>query len=612
MSVRAKLLLALAPLGIALVALGILSVVTIQTLGHSSERILQENYLSTLALQRLLDAIENLDSAATALALGQPSVDTAVVARERQRLVDALRVQEGNVTEPGEADITKHLRSSWDAYDRALGAQSSAADPGERRRIFLDEMRPAYQSLREAANKILALNQDAMVLKGNRTQRAVRQMNTVMVGSAIAAFAVGLIISLSLVGRVLRRLEQLTNAVERVGERDFQTRVAVAGNDELARLAGNFNRMAARLEEYRRSSLGELLQAQQASQAAIESIPDPVLVFGNEGVLIGANQSAERLLGLADSARAGSPLARLDPPLRAAIDNARAHVLAARGAYSPRGLEEAVRLQTAEGEWFFLPRATPVYSSDGAVSATTVILQDVTRLHRFGELKSDLVATAAHELRTPLTSLRMAIHLCLEETAGALTPKQAELLYTAREDCERLQDTVDELLDLARLQSGRGEIRKSRLDPGAIVSSVAERLRALATERGSAIAVEVAPLLPAIDGDPDRLEVALTNLVENALRYSPGGGEVVVAAHRTDGTVRVEVRDRGPGVPAEHRAHVFERFYRVPGALAGGAGLGLSIAREIVLAHGGEIGVDANDGGPGSVFWFTLPVAGNA
>ncbi len=110
------------------------------------------------------------------------------------------------------------------------------------------------------------------------------------------------------------------------------------------------------------------------------------------------------------------------------------------------------------GDRYFLPRATPVYESRGVIVGATVLLQDVTRLRRFEELKNDVVATIAHEFRTPLTSLRMAVHLCTEQVAGPLTEKQAELLHAAREDCDRLQAMVDDLLDMSRIESGRVEL----------------------------------------------------------------------------------------------------------------------------------------------------------
>src|SRR5260370_17171008 len=131
------------------------------------------------------------------------------------------------------------------------------------------------------------------------------------------------------------------------------------------------------------------------------------------------------------------------------LERVRTHVLGGKGAYIPKGYEEAIRVDTPEGARFFLPRASPVYGEASGISGATVILQDVTRLKRFDELKNDLVATVAHEFRTPLTSLRMAIHLLAEETVGALNEKQADLLQAARQDCEPLQPTMTHLLHLS-------------------------------------------------------------------------------------------------------------------------------------------------------------------
>ena len=135
-----------------------------------------------------------------------------------------------------------------------------------------------------------------------------------------------------------------------------------------------------------------------------------------------------------------------------------------------------------DGERVLLPRATPIYGEDGTVAGAAIVLQDVTRLFRFDELKNDLVATVAHEFRTPLTSLRMAMHLCTEEAVGPLTPKQADLLFAAREDCERLQVIVDELLNLSRIESGTIELHRRRTDPGALVDMAIEPHRAAAEQ----------------------------------------------------------------------------------------------------------------------------------
>jgi NtrC-family two-component system sensor histidine kinase KinB len=237
-----------------------------------------------------------------------------------------------------------------------------------------------------------------------------------------------------------------------------------------------------------------------------------------------------------------------------------------------------------------------------------VVLQEVTRLFRFDELKNNLVATVAHEFRTPLTSLRMALHLCTEEVVGPLTPKQADLLFAARDDCERLQSIVDDLLNLSRLESGRIDLNRRRADPDALVGLALDVHHAAAQSHRLTLRAEVAPGLSQVFADPDRLQLVFTNLLNNAIRYSPPDGEVIVRARRDEEAVRFEVVDRGPGIAPEHQSGLFEKFFRVPGSPQGGSGLGLFIARGIVQAHGGRIGVESA-AGAGATFWFTIPVA---
>jgi signal transduction histidine kinase len=274
----------------------------------------------------------------------------------------------------------------------------------------------------------------------------------------------------------------------------------------------------------------------------------------------------------------------------------------------PKGFEEAIRVSSAEGDRYLLPRATPVYEPHRGIVGATVIFQDVTRPRRFDELKNDLVATVAHEFRTPLTSLRMAIHLCLEQVVGPVTEKQADLLHAAREDCERLQAMVDDLLDLSRIEAGRVEMHPRATSVAALVEVAAEAHQAAAEEHD--IRLRITSPLPdgEVIADSERIALVFANLITNALRYTPKNGEVRIGAQTTNGSVRFAVTDTGVGVPQEYQSHLFEKFFRVPGAPVGGAGLGLSIAKEIVEAHGGQIGVES-EVGQGSTFWFTLPSA---
>jgi two-component system, NtrC family, sensor histidine kinase KinB len=453
----------------------------------------------------------------------------------------------------------------------------------------------------------LALALLALGAASVRVPEALDDRPALLVAILAAIGLAGLVAAGWLTARLLRPLDALSDAARRIGEGDLEVRAPAAGRDEIAALGAELNTMAARLREYRQSSLGELILAQRASQVAIDSLPDPVVVLDASGAVLNLNGAAESLFRRGET----PSLAALPADVRAPLERVAAHVLAGNGPWLPRGFDEAVQVAGPDGPRRLLARAAPLRSEEGRVVGATIVLQEVTRLVRFDELKNDLVSTVAHEFRTPLTSLRMAIHMCAGELAGPVTDKQADLLLTARQDCERLQTIVDDLLDLSRIQSGRLQLARDAVAPHALVAAALEAHRGAATAAGIALGGRADELLPDVDADRERVDLVLSNLIGNALKYTPAGGAVEVSAAEDGEAVRFEVKDSGPGIAAEYHAPIFEKYFRVPGAAAGGVGLGLWLAREIVDAHRGRIGVESTPG-EGSVFWFTLPRAEEA
>ncbi len=574
MTLRRKLLLAQLPLALSLLVVGLVSRRTVASLDHNAQDILKDNYLSVLAAQRMRDALDALPDATA-----------------RADFEHNLRFQEDNVTEPGEREMTERLRAAFTAL--AVAPPPALA---ERQRV------------RAALKDIVEVNQDAMLRKSERARKSSERMGDVMLAVTVAAFLLGIFASGYLTNRLTRPLSVLTQAVRRLGQGDLEARVRLDGQDEIAQVAREFNTMAERLSEYRSSSLGELLQAQQSSQAAIDSLPDPVLVLKWGGALLAANRAAEDLFHVTVDATGDAVLAKSPLEVRMLVNKMKDHVGGGRGPYVPKGLEEATAIAVRDGTRYFLGRANPVVDEEGRPLGLTILFQDVTRLRRFDELKTDMVATVAHEFRTPLTSLRMAIHLCIDGSVGPLEPKQADLLFAARDDCERLQGIVDDLLDLSRISAGKIDLHQRPLSSASVLARAVDDHRQAARERNIDLSVAPSSVDRPVAADPERIQLVLTNLITNALRHTPAEGQIVLDASPDDRMVKFVVKDSGPGIAAEYRARLFERFFSVPDAPAGGAGLGLYICKEIVEAHGGRIGVDGEPG-RGASFWFTLPAA---
>ena len=608
MNLYRKLLLAQAPIALALAIVCVFSVVVVSYLGSHSQTILKDNYRSVLAAQRMKEAIERMDSAALFLVAGQHQKSIEQAEKYRPVFEAELKVQEGNITEHGEKEFTEGLRAAWLNYQSKFDRFQKGAVGEETRQLYFSELEGAFYKVKAAADEILAINQDAMLRKSDAVRRTAERMNAASAAVALAALVVGLFISTLLTRRMLQPLSALSEVTRRIGEGNFDARARVRGNDELAQLARDFNAMAARLAEFRKSSLGDLLQAHLSMQAAIDSIPDPVVIFSVEGTLQNVNHAAETLLGLKTDVGAKEPLRNVDGSTRAVLERIRSHILSGKGAYVPKGFEDAVQLPTLLGDRYFLPRGAPVYETRGVIVGATVILQDVTRLRRFEELKNDLVATVAHEFRTPLTSLRMAVHLCTEQVAGPLTDKQAELLQAAREDCDRLQDMVDDFLDLSRIESGRVELNPLPTEVSSMIVGAVDEHRADAEAKGVNLSAQVSLHECRVSADRERIGHVFSNLISNAVRHTSKGGSITLGAEAVDGSVRFTVADTGTGIPEEYQERIFEKFFQVPDSGPKGTGLGLYIANEIVRAHGGDIGVESEPG-KGSTFWFTLPLA---
>ena len=255
---------------------------------------------------------------------------------------------------------------------------------------------------------------------------------------------------------------------------------------------------------------------------------------------------------------------------------------------------------------YYVLRPTPYRARDGSHAGLILALQDVTYVRDQEARREALMATLSHELRTPITSLGMALDL-LRRDGRNLDPGQRNLLDTAQEDVERLREVAQRLLDLSRSRATNIALERRQVDLKHIIPRVVKIFTVQADEKGIALNT----VLPAEDltitGDEIKLMWALSNLLANALRYTPTGGRVEIGASRRDGSILVAVSDTGPGIPAEQRERIFERFVQaVDGGEFGAAGLGLAIVRDIVQAHGGRIQLES-EVGRGSRFTLDLP-----
>jgi NtrC-family two-component system sensor histidine kinase KinB len=415
---------------------------------------------------------------------------------------------------------------------------------------------------------------------------------------------------------VVPPVRALTEAVEAVREGDFDRRVVATSTDELGHLAAGFNRMAESLAEYRQSSLGELLTAKITLEETLNALPEAVLVVAPDGSLVALNPPARAVLGslgVREATRIGEVPLRQDH--RSAVDAA----LAGRhpGPH-PADFGQTLAVTVGGRPRQFLLTAVPIPEFLPHRCGAAVVLDDVTEFARLDELRSELIGVASHELKTPLTSLKLSLSLLSEDSDGT-APRQREMLDEAMRGCEELGATIDELLDVTRIEAGQLRLDLGAVDLTSVARTAADVLRRRFASAGVQLHVDHQGPPATIRGDAVRLGSVVTNLLTNALKYSPRGSRVSVRVSSHAGTsgspanVEATVTDSGTGVPAEFRERIFEKFFRVEhqrpadSHAVRGTGIGLYLCREIVKAHGGSIRCDAGDGGVGTRVAITLP-----
>jgi PAS domain S-box-containing protein len=363
--------------------------------------------------------------------------------------------------------------------------------------------------------------------------------------------------------------------------------------------------MAERIRELRRSDMGQLLIAQQTTEATVDSLYDPVIVTDSDGRVTRINAAAERLFG-AQADLVGRPIeqAARDPRIAQAV----ADVLRSERAVASENAAAVLPWGADGTRRAFRVRSTPMRDADGHLVGAVTLLEDITHLSEISRLKSEFIAAASHELRTPLTSVQMGIHLLLEGAGGALDERQQEILQVCRDDAARLDRLMRQLLDLSKIESGAIVPVRAPVRPSVLVREATDSLRLQVESKGLRLDVDVPPDLPAVAADVDQIERVIVNLVANASRATPSGGTITISAVGRGTDVAFAVTDTGAGIPRDYLPRIFEPFVRVPDAAAGGSGLGLTISRRIVEAHGGQLTVQSAPG-RGSTFTFTLPTA---
>jgi two-component system, NtrC family, sensor histidine kinase KinB len=577
--------LAMIVIAVTLVALALPGV---HSLGSAIRRTLYRNYLSIEAAHHMHVALWNLQLAAHD---GRTSSELPI---SRAEFMHWIGLEENNITEPGEATLAHEI----DTRGTTLFAEFANGQP-------VTNHDNEFATLHNRLDRLIETNRNAMFRADSRASRMSDKLTYEFAGGLVILLILGAALSWTLAWNLSKPLDELTERLRSFSLRGPALRLGPQPLAELQGVASEFNRMAERLEQFEKLNVDRIIYEKSKTEAIIESLEDGIILIDPAGVVTHINEVAAIILGIARADALGSPFSDLDSNhphymrVRTALGNGNKLLS------DHSRLEVDLHVRGRDHTYVLKPAALHYGESESL--GTLLILQDITYLRDKDRARVNLVATLSHELKTPLTSLALSAEL-LDRSKNNLAPKQRELLATANEDIGRIRHLADDLLNLARGETGTISIRSITVDLAGVIRAVMNSFALQAEQKGVVLKSSIADATSQVQADPVKLPWVVSNLIGNALRYTPGGGTITISSTTDGDTVRLQVRDTGPGVAPEIRDHMFERYaqWSGNGSEPGSAGLGLAIAKEIVEAHGGRIFVESTVG-EGTCFTVELP-----
>ncbi len=590
-SLRARIRNASLVLVILVIGLGLYALPRVYQLGTSIRETLHRNYVSIEVAQHMHETLRVLQLAE------RDGRARDAVTDSRATFMHWMNIENNDFTELGEPELAHDIEQRG----RRLFDEIAVASPAARHDGEFDE-------LHARLNDLIAMNQAAMWRADSRAAGLGKRLTYEFAAGLLVVLVTGAALSWAIGWALARPLTELTERLRGISQRRTQVRLGPQPLAELEAVAREFNQMAEQLEQYEKLNVERLLYEKRKTEAIVESLEDGVALIDSAGIVTHINEIAALIMDIEPADALGSPfddLSSNSPHYRRVRDALRGLRRAA-----PDGPRTEVQLHVRGRDHSYVLKPIALRRAEGAALGTLLILQDVTYLRDQDRARSNLVETLSHELRTPLTSLALSAQLLQREEAS-LDPRQREFLRTILEECARMKQLTDSLLNLARGELASISLKRERLDLAHVADEVAGRFRLQAEEKHVALERHIVEV-PPVSGDPVKLSWVVSNLIGNALRYTPQGGRIEVTTGWVNDTVQLEVADSGPGIAPELRDYVFERFAQYgDGAEKGSAGLGLAIVKDIVVAHGGRIFVTGN-APVGSRFVVQLPASREA
>ncbi|MFO7929091.1 MAG: ATP-binding protein [Candidatus Humimicrobiaceae bacterium] len=606
-TLKSKLFLFFTILLVILIGNSIWAAVNFSGLQESIENIMLENYKSIVAGQQMMIAIERQDSA-TLTYMFERSGEAVTAFKDNEVIFyKHLSRTEDNITEEGEIEIIESINTSYREYVQSFYNLAQSGGEINFNNSYYNQLFPLFESIKEDLRQLLAINQVSMVGLQKEAEATANKATYSILGVSVATIIIGILIAIYLSRKIINPINILIKKLKSISEKDYSQKLNISGNDEIAELSRVFNTMTEKLKFFEKLNIENIMKEKYKAEAIVESINDGIIVTDVDNNIILLNKAAERIFNIKEREATGKHFLE-------SINNEEIFKVIDKVKEEPDNRESKkytdFSIEKNGKSKHYRVNVTPIRGLKKEHIGIITLVQDITKLKKIDKMKSDFVSKVSHEFRTPLTSISMAVGLLLDKVPGKINKEQKELLEAIKQDETRLTKLVEELLDLSRIESGKIQMN---LNPANIVDITAKAVKPLeiqADKKNVKVKIDKGKKMSKVQADFNKIAWVITNLVANAIRYSPsdGSGLVEIKFKEVGRKVITSVSDNGKGISEDFQKVIFEKFVQVKDkeqAEAGGAGLGLAISKEIINAHGGDIWVKSKLN-KGSTFYFTL------
>lgn len=571
MKIKTKLTYGIGVLFAMIILLGALSIVNINKLNNDTQSIYNANNNSLDYSRNMLSALEYILTDKTA----------------GQTFSLNLEKQKQNITEVDEKEATYKLAQHYEEFSHNRSDRN-------------------IQRLRQDLYEIMNINMASIYRKSaiaeHTADNALLWITIAFAGCMLLALGVLIRFPRS----IIKPIRELTNGILEIASRNYDKRLHFNPTGEFGEVSASFNKMAECLDEYRASTLADILSSKKYIEAIVNSITEPIIGLSKDKEIVFVNDEALNILNLKREniiRKSASELALKNDLLRRLI----------RELLTPDEKKESLKIYADNKESYFQAKYIPIKTIETGETeqiyiGDVILLKNITEFKELDSAKTTFISTISHELKTPISAIMMSLQLLEDKRVGNLNGEQVELSNSIKENSERLLGITAELLNMTQVEAGKLNLLPKITKPIELINYAINANRVQAEKFGIQIEVEYPEeKISKLFVDSEKVAWVLTNLLSNAVRYSQENGRVVIGARQENDTIEMFVQDFGKGIDPRYHQSIFDRYFRVPGTKVQGSGLGLSISKDFVEAHGGSLIVES-EVGKGSRFVIRLKV----